>query len=106
MAKNYLQDGKTLTFIAKEDYKSGDMVQVGDCIVIALTDTPEGYAGTGLAEGVFSLPKDQNTDFEIGKPVYRLGKRVVNSKTEGAVKLGIAWETSESNAIVVAVKLG
>lgn len=105
MAKNYVQDGKTLTFIADEDYKSGDMVHVGDRIVIAVTDTPKGCPGTGLAEGVFTLPKKADVSVQVGKPVYELGHQVVANKTEGAVPLGIAWENADSKAAVVAVKL-
>lgn len=105
MAKNYVQDGKTLTFIADEDYKSGDMVHVGDRIVIAVTDTPKGCAGAGLAEGVFTLPKKTDVSVQAGKPVYKQGHQVVATKTEGAVSLGTAWENAEGKAPFVAVKL-
>ncbi|THD40255.1 capsid cement protein [Pantoea dispersa] len=106
MAKNYLQDGKTLTFIAKEDYKSGDMVQVGDRVVIAVTDTPKGCAGTGLAEGVFILPKQKDVAIQAGKPVSRLGQQVVAAKADGTVPIGTAWENASDKAVMVAVKLG
>ncbi len=105
VAKNYLQDGKTLTFIANGDYKSGDMVRVGDRIVIAVTDTPKGCAGTGLAEGVFTLPKKTGETIQAGKRVYVYDNHVVEDNQAAAVPLGTAWENAEGGAAVVAVKL-
>ncbi|OQP32379.1 DUF2190 family protein [Pantoea latae] len=105
MAKNYVQDGKTLTFIADENYKSGDMVRVGDRIVIAVTDTPKDCAGTGLAEGVFTLAKKSGETIQAGKRVYVYDNHVVANNQAGAVPLGTAWENAEGKAPFVAVKL-
>lgn len=105
MAKNYVQDGKTLTFIADEDYKSGDMVHVGDRIVIAVTDTPKGCAGTGLAEGVFILAKKTGEAIQAGKRVYVHDGHVVANNQAAALPLGTAWENADEKAAIVAVKL-
>jgi len=105
MAKNYLQDGKTLTFIADEDYKSGDLVCVGERFVVAVTDIQSGSRGTGLTEGVFVLPKKIGEAFEVGIRVFVLDGKVVTGKKDGAIPLGTAWDYAKSGAAVVAVKL-
>lgn len=51
MAKNYVEDGKTIEIVATTSLKSGDLVQVGDMFAVAVTDIAAGSAGTGIAEG-------------------------------------------------------
>ncbi|EJF5151691.1 DUF2190 family protein, partial [Salmonella enterica] len=42
MAKNYVEDGKTITLTASAAVKSGDLVQVGDMFAVAVTDIAAG----------------------------------------------------------------
>ena len=105
MAKNYLQEGKTLTFIAGADYRSGDMVLVGERLVIALTDTPKGCAGTGMAEGVFILPKKAGDTIKLGHRVYCYQGVITANNPGGAEAVGVAWEEAKQNVPRVAVKL-
>lgn len=59
MAKNFVQVGENLTLPVISDVKSGELVQVGDIIGIALTDakTDDGthYYTTIATKGVWNL---------------------------------------------------
>ncbi|HBU9578357.1 TPA: DUF2190 family protein, partial [Klebsiella pneumoniae] len=59
MAKNFVQEGKTIHLVnaGQEPILSGAAVVVGELIAIAITDIPGGDTGDGLTEGVFQLPK-------------------------------------------------
>lgn len=105
MAKNYLQDGKTLTFIADAAYRSGDMVRLKDRIVIAVTDIAKGEVGTGLAEGVFTLPKKTDANIAQGSRVYMREHVIDPSSGDGSDSVGVAWESAPSGTSRVAVKL-
>ncbi len=66
MAKNFVEEGKTVAIVASAAISSGDLVQVGDVFAVALTDIPQGETGDGLTEGVFMLPagkRDQTLSF-------------------------------------------
>lgn len=104
MAKNYLQEGKTLTFIADAAYRSGDMVRLKDRIVIAVTDIDKGKVGTGLAEGVFTLPKKTDVNIVQGSRVYMRDNQIVTGG-DGDESVGVAWENASSGISHVAVKL-
>lgn len=70
MAKNFVEEGKTVAIVASAAISSGDLVQVGDVFAVALTDIPQGETGDGLTEGVFMLPKLKTDDMKTGKKVY------------------------------------
>lgn len=65
MAKNFVQVGENLTLPVKNDVKSGELVQVGDIIGIALTDakTDNGtdYYTTIATKGVWNLTLKKTT---------------------------------------------
>ncbi|SRA37660.1 prophage protein [Escherichia coli] len=52
MAKNFVEEGKTVAIVASAAISSGDLVQVGDVFAVALTDIPQGETGDGMTEGV------------------------------------------------------
>ncbi|HAF8818514.1 TPA: DUF2190 family protein [Salmonella enterica] len=104
MAKNYVEDGKTIEIVATAAVKSGDLVQVGDTFVVAVTDIAAGSAGTGIAEGVFSVPKTETDIIEAGKKVYlKDGKVQVSETTDPYV--GVAWAHAGNGDTAVPVKL-
>lgn len=70
MAKNFVEEGKTVAIVASAAISSGDLVQVGDVFAVALTDIPQGETGDGMTEGVFMLPKLKTDDMKTGKKVY------------------------------------
>ncbi len=50
MAKNFVEEGKTVAIVASAAISSGDLVQVGDVFAVALTDIPQGETGDGMTE--------------------------------------------------------
>ena len=104
MAKNFVQVGENLTLPVTNDIKSGERVQVGDVIGIALTDakTDDGtnYYTTIATKGVWNLARKTTTT--VGG--------VVSTQPKGgskAVPIGFALEaaTYSSTDIVVPVLL-
>lgn len=104
MAKNFVQVGENLTLPVTNDVKSGELVQVGDVIGIALTDakTDDGtnYYTTIATKGVWNLTLKATTT--VGG--------VVSTQPNGgdkAVPVGFALEavTHSSTDIVVPVLL-
>lgn len=65
MAKNFVQVGENLTLPVRNDVKSGELVQVGDVIGVALTDakTDDGtkYYTTIATKGVWNLTLRETT---------------------------------------------
>lgn len=51
MAKNYVEDGKTIEIVATTSLKSGDLVQVGDMFAVAVTDIAAGSAEPASQKG-------------------------------------------------------
>lgn len=104
MAKNYVEDGKTIEIVATGAVKSGDLVHVGDMFAVAVTDIATGSRGTGIAEGVFSVPKNETDVIEPGKKVYlKDGKVQVSETTDPYV--GLAWAHAGNGDDSVPVKL-
>lgn len=104
MAKSYVQVGENLTLPVTNDVKSGELVQVGEVIGIALTDakTDDGtnYYTTIATKGVWNLALKTTTT--VGG--------VVSTQPKGgskAVPVGFALEaaTYSSTDIVVPVLL-
>lgn len=104
MAKNFVQVGENLTLPVTKDVKSGELVQVGDVIGIALTDakTDDGtnYYTTIATKGVWNLTLKATTT--VGGVVSTTPKG--GSK---AVPVGFALEavTHSNTDIVVPVLL-
>lgn len=104
MAKNFVQVGENLTLPVASGVKSGELVQIGDVIGIALTDakTDDGtnYYTTIATKGVWNLTLDKTT--KVGG--------VVSATPKGcseAVPVGFALEAVEHSSadIVVPVLL-
>lgn len=104
MAKNFVQVGENLTLPVIKGVKSGELVQVGDIIGVALTDakTDDGtkYYTTIATKGVWNLTLEATT--EAGG--------VVSTTPKGGssdVPVGFALEavTYSSTDIVVPVLL-
>lgn len=104
MAKNFVQVGENLTLHVTKDVKSGELVQVGEIIGIALTDakTDDGtnYYTTIATKGVWDLTLKATTT----------AGGVVSVQPKGgskAVPVGFALEavTYSSTDIVVPVLL-
>lgn len=106
MAKNYVQDGKTITLAnsAATDIQSGDPVVVGTLVAVVITDIPAGNTGDGFTEGVFLLPKLPADAITAGTQVYLKDGTIQKTATD-AVAAGVAWEDAGANTTVVEVKI-
>ena len=103
MAKNFVQVGENLTLPVANNVKSGELVQVGDVIGIALTDakTDDGtnYYTTIATKGVWNLTLKEST--EAGGVVSATPK-VDSNVTAKKVPVGFALEAvSYSNKEIV-----
>lgn len=104
MAKNFVQVGENLTLPVNEDVKSGELVQVGKIIGVALTDakTDDGthYYTTIATKGVWNLTLKATTT--VGGVVSTLPKG-----GSADVPVGFALEDAKysSTDIVVPVLL-
>lgn len=105
MAKNFIQNGDTIDFVAKKAIKSGDVVLLGDLAAIAVTDIDNKATGTGIVGGVWRIKAKQADDIKQGDVLYW-------SETDGATKtkgtdkqLGIAWTDSGTSSTEVDVKI-
>ncbi|EEN1039779.1 TPA: DUF2190 family protein [Salmonella enterica] len=105
MAKNYVEDGKTIEIVATTSLKSGDLVQVGDMFAVVVTDIAAGSAGTGIAEGVFSIPKLVTEDIAAGKKVYLKDGAVQTDATGGLPYVGVTWVPAANGDGIIPVKL-
>ena len=108
MAKNFVQVGENLTLPVTSDVKSGELVQVGDIIGIALTDakTDDGtnYYTTIATKGVWNLTLKATTT--VGGVVSTTPKGGSKGGSKD-VPVGFALEavTYSSTDIVVPVLL-
>lgn len=106
MAKNFVQVGENLTLPVASDVKSGELVQVGDVIGIALTDakTDDGtkYYTTIATKGVWNLTLKATTT--VGGVVSATPK---GGSKDTPIPVGFALEavTHSSTDIVVPVLL-
>lgn len=106
MAKNYVQDGKTISLAngGAEDILSGEPVAIGKVIAVAITDIPAGQTGDGFTEGVFLLPKLAADVITAGAQVYLKDGKIQAEDTD-AVAAGVAWEDAGATVTVVEVKI-
>ena len=64
--KNFVSEGKTVTFTAGAAYTSGDVVPLGKMAGIAANDIANGAVGVAVIEGEFNLAKTTGTAYAIG----------------------------------------
>lgn len=105
MAKNFVEEGKTVAIVASAAISSGDLVQVGDVFAVALTDIPQGETGDGMTEGVFMLPKLKTDDMKTGKKVFLKSGKVQLANGGSEPLVGVAWEDAGAGTEEVPVKL-
>ncbi|MDR3431049.1 MAG: DUF2190 family protein [Rouxiella aceris] len=106
MAKNFVQEGQTIsiTNTGAGVIESGDPVVLGDLVAVVVADIAVGDIGTGLAEGVFLLPKVAADVIPAGKKVY-IANGTIQLAAADAIAAGIAWEAAAAGSTVVEVKI-
>lgn len=106
MAKNYVQDGKTIPLknSGADEIISGTPVALGGIVAVAITDIQPGEVGDGFAEGVFLLSKLPADAVTAGEKVYLKAGNVQLDDTD-AVLAGTAWEDAAEGVTVLEVKI-
>lgn len=106
MAKNFIQNGDTIDFVATKAIKSGDVVQLNDLAAIAVTDIENGVIGTGIVGGVWRVKAKQSDDIQQGATLYWDNGAGEATTTKGSHKrLGVAWSNSGTSSAEVDVKI-
>ncbi|WP_438333848.1 DUF2190 family protein [Edwardsiella tarda] len=105
MAKNFVQEGKTIQFTAANATESGALVQVGDVMAVSLSDVAAQAQGIGMTEGVFLLPKLRTDDMATGKKVYLKSDKVQLANSASEPYVGVVWEAAGTSDDFVPVKI-
>ncbi|MEL4280707.1 MULTISPECIES: DUF2190 family protein [Shewanella] len=104
--KNYIQDGKTISFTPTAAVASGEAVLLGMLLVVAIGAIAANTAGEGVTEGVFELPKKSTDVVALGVELYwdDTEKELTTTDTDNT-KVGKAWAAAASNTETVWVKI-
>lgn len=104
--KNYIQDGKTISFTPTAAVASGEAVLLGMLLVVAIGAIAANTAGEGVTEGVFELPKKSTEVVALGVDLYwdDTEKELTTTATDNT-KVGKAWAAAASNTETVWVKI-
>ena len=107
MAKNYIQDGDTLSLAPGADVASGTGHLFGAALFgIALTDAKNGVASSFAVEGVFSIAKTSALAIAVGDRVFwDAANAVVNKTSTAQQQVGIAVAAAANPSSTVLVKL-
>lgn len=107
MAKNFVQQGKVMTWTngTGAAVASGEVVVVGTMVCVALGDIAVGESGELSTEGVWEVAKETPLDIGQGDKVYWDDTNNRIDKTDTNVSAGKAFAPAASAATTVLVKL-
>ncbi|HDR1239085.1 capsid cement protein [Pasteurella multocida] len=106
MAKNFIQNGDTIDFVATKAIKSGDVIQINDLNAIAVTDIENQATGTGIVGGVWRVKAKQSDNIQQGTVLYWDSGASEATTAKGSHKrLGVAWSNSGTSSDEVDVKI-
>jgi predicted RecA/RadA family phage recombinase len=109
MAKNYVQEGKSIDYQNMDQITiaSGAVVVIGVLAGVAQTDIPPGKTGAVAIEGVWKLPKDTATPLDAGALAYwdTANKKIVAAAGEDIVPAGVAVAAAAAAAATANVKI-
>lgn len=114
MAQNYIEEGCVKDFTASGTITSGQVVEMGDMVGIALGNAVSGGVVAVALEGVFEVPKVTGSGkaFTLGQKVYSKGDGTVTpDATDGGSPAtaykwaGYAWEAASTTATTVKLRL-
>lgn len=108
MAKNFKQEGDTLTIAPAADVAAGTGYLFGAALFgVALTTVANGTAGPFATEGVFDLPKTSALAIAVGDRLYwDPAAKVVNKTATAQQCIGVAVSAAANPSATVLVKLG
>lgn len=114
MAKNYIQEGKTIDVVLAAAVSSGDPVVVGEMVGIAQVDGAIGDTIAVALEGVYEVPQAAEV-IELGSAVYwdadgdpyggTAGSGAATNTSTDNKLLGYALELTTATTQTVKVKL-
>jgi len=104
MATNKLTDGDVVILTAPANVDSGDLVEVGHFIGVAVNDADNGDPVPVCLSGVFELPKAAGVGISAGDRCYNSAGDVTNVEVGEA--FGICVETVAGGGSTVKVRLG
>ncbi len=104
--KNYVQDGKTITFTPTALVASGAAVLAGALLIVAIAEVPANEPGEFLPEGVFELPKATADEVAVGAQLYwdDTAKAFTTTATDNT-PAGKAWAAAGNGDASVVVKI-
>lgn len=111
MARNFVQEGDTLTLIAPSGgVTAGVGYVIGSLFVVALTSAAEGAKFDGATEGVFTMTKaaaGSGKAFTAGEAIFwDNGSNKRWDKTgAGFFQIGVAVAAADSTATTVTVEI-
>jgi predicted RecA/RadA family phage recombinase len=111
MAKNFIQNGDVIPFVAGATITSGELVQVGSLFGVAQNDYANGETGELVLKGVYTIPKTTGvgTALTAGAPAYYDTSEgaAVNGSDESAANplCGYAIEAAGDDDATAKVKL-
>lgn len=114
MAQNYIESGSVKDHEAGGTITSGQLVELGDMVGIALGNATSGQTVAVKLDGVFEVEKVTGTGktFAIGQKVYSngSGKATPDADNGGSPAtpyklMGYAWTSATANGTTVQVKL-
>ena len=108
MAKNFTQEGRTLTLAPTAAVANGVGFLFGTSLFgVALTDVASGVPGPFLTEGVVELPKTSALAIAVGDRVFwQPAGKLVDKTTAAQTCIGIAVSAAANPSPTVLVKLG
>jgi predicted RecA/RadA family phage recombinase len=109
MAQNFIESGERKDYVLGGTVTSGQLVEIGDMVGVALGSGVSGETVAVALEGVFEVAKTTGTGtgITLGQKLYSNGSGAVTTDSNsGANKVaGYAWTAATTTAAVVQVKL-
>ena len=104
--KNYVQDGKTITFTPTVVVTSGGALLIGALLAVALANIPANTPGEFITEGVVELPKANTAAIGQGDGVYWDDTaKVITATATDNTRVGKAWLGAGNPSTSVWVKI-
>ncbi|MFO0360685.1 MAG: DUF2190 family protein [Flavobacteriales bacterium] len=105
MAKNYVQEGKTLDYTAGADISSGQFVLIGAIGGVAKTNIANGKVGAVHVKGVFNVVKASGAITQGAKLYWNSTNSNLTTTASGNTFVGVAAEAAASGDATVKLLL-
>lgn len=113
MATNFVSDGDVIPYVntTGDDIASGAVVVIGHALGVALVAIPDGGVGSVALEGVFTVPKVSNEEFEQGEKLVYVVADGAFAGAQAATGAGditggaIAWSAGSNGSTTCQVRL-